>query len=577
MSRVPVTVLTGFLGAGKTTLLRSLLTQADGRRIAVIVNEFGDAGFDGGLVEECAAKACAPGDIVELTNGCICCTVADDFIPTMDKLLARDRPLDAIVIETSGLALPQPLLKAFDWPAVRTRATVDGVVTVVDALALSEGRVTIDEDAVAAQRAADDSLDHDDPIEEVFEDQLACADLVVLSKSDLVSPAALAGIEARLKSVLRPGVNIVRSKGDLAAPVLIGLNAAAEDDMAARAGHHGEEEEHDHDDFDSIVVMPSAAASVDAMRVRVSDALNLTGVLRVKGHARIADKAAPIVVQGVGGRVDLAFARPDVKQAEHLVVIGLKGFDGDAVRRALAGVAKDFRTDASEARQQRQHRRWRRRPRSRAGRPPTSSCCRRQTAISRHSVRPMRRWPADFPSVRLTNLLALGHPASVDLYVERTLCQARIVVLRMLGGESYWPHGVESLRADALRRGALFACIPGEMDWNAALAARGTLGSDETHALWRYCSEGGVENAELALRFAAHLIGHGEAPPRARPMPSAGFWRGEPANDERPNAIVIFYRALVAGGDTAGDRCAAGGASDAWPQCRVPVRHQPEG
>ena len=336
MSRVPVTVLTGFLGAGKTTLLRSLLTQADGRRIAVIVNEFGDAGFDGGLVEECAAKACAPGDIVELTNGCICCTVADDFIPTMDKLLSRDRQLDAIVIETSGLALPQPLLKAFDWPAVRTRATVDGVVTVVDALALSEGRVTIDEDAVAAQRAADDSLDHDDPIEEVFEDQLACADLVVLSKSDLVSPAALAQIEARLKSVLRPGVNIVRSRGDLAPPVLIGLNSAAEDDMAARAGHH-DEEEHDHDDFDSIVVMPSAAVSVDAMRARVSDALSLTGVLRVKGHARVADKAAPIVVQGVGGRVELAFARPDVKQAEHLVVIGLKGFDGDAVRRALEG------------------------------------------------------------------------------------------------------------------------------------------------------------------------------------------------------------------------------------------------
>jgi cobalamin biosynthesis protein CobW len=336
MSRVPVTVLTGFLGAGKTTLLRSLLAQADGRRIAVIVNEFGDAGFDGGLVEECAAKACAPGDIVELTNGCICCTVADDFIPTMDKLLSRDRQLDAIVIETSGLALPQPLLKAFDWPAVRTRATVDGVVTVVDALALSEGRVTIDEDAVAAQRTADGSLDHDNPIEEVFEDQLACADLVVLSKSDLVSPAALAQIEARLKSVLRPGVNIVRSRGDLPPPVLIGLNSAAEDDMAARAGHHGGEE-HDHDDFDSIVVMPSAAVSVDAMRARVSDTLSLTGVLRVKGHARIADKAAPIVVQGVGGRVELAFARPDVKQAEHLVVIGLKGFDGDAVRRALEG------------------------------------------------------------------------------------------------------------------------------------------------------------------------------------------------------------------------------------------------
>jgi cobalamin biosynthesis protein CobW len=337
MSRVPVTVLTGFLGAGKTTLLRSLLTQADGRRIAVIVNEFGDAGFDGGLVEECAAKACAPGDIVELTNGCICCTVADDFVPTMDKLLSRERPLDAIVIETSGLALPQPLLKAFAWPAVKTRATVDGVVTVVDALALSEGRVTLDEDAVAEQRAKDEGIEHDDPIEEVFEDQLACADLVVLSKSDLVAPEKLAEIEAKLKAVLRPGVSIVRSKGDLAPSVLIGLNAAAEDDMAARVGHHGEEEEHDHDDFDSIVVKPTAAASIDAMRARISDALSLDGVLRVKGHARITDKPAPIVVQAVGARVDLAFARPDVAQAEHLVVIGLKGFDGDAVRKALAG------------------------------------------------------------------------------------------------------------------------------------------------------------------------------------------------------------------------------------------------
>src|SRR3981081_4111803 len=159
--------------------------------------------------------------------------------------------------------------------------------------------------------------------------------------------------------------------------------------------------------------------------------------------------------------------------------------------------------------------------------------------------------PKDFPSVRLTNLLALGHPASVDLYVERTLCEARIVLLRMLGGESYWPHGVESLRSDALRRGTLFACIPGELSWDATLAARGTVNTGDTHALWRYCTEGGVENAQLALRFAAHLIGRGDLPAPARPMPSAGFWRGEPAVDGRPNAIVIFYRALVAGGDTA--------------------------
>jgi cobalamin biosynthesis protein CobW len=337
INRVPVTVLTGFLGAGKTTLLRSLLSEAGGRRIAVIVNEFGDAGFDGGLVEECAANACAPGDIVELTNGCICCTVAEDFIPTMDKLLSRELPLDAIVIETSGLALPQPLLKAFAWPAVRTRATVDGVVTVVDSLALSEGRISVDEGAVAAQRAADPSLDHDDPVEEVFEDQLACADLVVLSKSDLVAPDALAAIEARLATVLRPGVRIVRSQGALAPQVLIGLAAGAEDDLKARAGRHGEEEEHDHDDFDSIVVTPAPAGTVETMRERVSAVLDLAGVLRVKGHARIDGKPAPIVVQAVGKRVELSFARPDLARAEHLVVIGLKGFDGDAVRKALAG------------------------------------------------------------------------------------------------------------------------------------------------------------------------------------------------------------------------------------------------
>jgi cobaltochelatase CobN len=159
--------------------------------------------------------------------------------------------------------------------------------------------------------------------------------------------------------------------------------------------------------------------------------------------------------------------------------------------------------------------------------------------------------PAGFPTVRLTNLLALGHPASVDLYVERTLREAKIVVLRMLGGESYWPHGVESLRADALRRGALFACIPGETSWNPALAARGTLDAENTHALWRYCLEGGADNAQLMLRHAAYLIGRIEQPPPARPMPAAGFWPREPDPDGRPSAAVIFYRALVAGADTA--------------------------
>jgi cobalamin biosynthesis protein CobW len=333
-TRVPVTVLTGFLGAGKTTLIRSLLQRSDGRRIAVVVNEFGDLGFDASLIEECSAGTCAPGDIVELTNGCICCTVADDFIPTMEALLGRDRPLDAIVIETSGLALPQPLLQAFSWPAIRTRATVDGVVTVVDASALAEGRLSLHDH----EAPEDPAREHDDPVEEVFEDQLACADLVVLSKADLVAPEKLAEIEEELREELREGVKIVRSaSADLAPSVLVGLMAAAEDDLAARHGHHGEEEEHDHDDFDSIVVKGAPASDLASVERAVREALSKDGVLRVKGYARIAGKAAPLVVQAVGTRIDLAYAMPGAAPPEGLVVIGLKDMDQAGARAALGG------------------------------------------------------------------------------------------------------------------------------------------------------------------------------------------------------------------------------------------------
>ena len=170
-SKLPVTVVTGFLGAGKTTLIRQLMQNPGGKRLAVVVNEFGDVGVDGEILKSCAIPDCPAENILELANGCICCTVADDFIPTIEALMALDPRPDHILIETSGLALPKPLLKAFDWPDIRSKITVDGVIALADAEAVAMGRFAPDVAAVDAQRAADDSLDHETPLSEVFEDQ----------------------------------------------------------------------------------------------------------------------------------------------------------------------------------------------------------------------------------------------------------------------------------------------------------------------------------------------------------------------------------------------------------------------
>ncbi len=224
MSKVPVTVITGFLGAGKTTLLRHLIAQSNGRRIAIVVNEFGSLGIDGETLRGCSIPNCPEEDIVELTNGCLCCTVADDFIPTMEALLDRPQPPEHIVIETSGLALPKPLLKAFGWPSVRTRMTVDGVITVVDGPAVADGRFADDPEAVAKQREEDESLDHDNPLEEVYEDQLDSADLVVLNKTDLLYDSALAEVETMLAGRKRR-VRVIRAReGQVDPAVLLGLS-----------------------------------------------------------------------------------------------------------------------------------------------------------------------------------------------------------------------------------------------------------------------------------------------------------------------------------------------------------------
>ena len=339
--KIPATVVTGFLGAGKTSLVRHLLEHAGGRRLAVIVNEFGDLGIDGELLRACGIEGCEDEDIVELANGCICCTVADDFLPTMQALLDRPDPPDHIIIETSGLALPKPLVQAFAWPEVRSRTTVDGVVAVVDAAAVSAGRFAADPDAVEAARRADPALDHDAPLEELFEDQLAAADLVVVNKRDLLDTPEWAGVLAQVREGLRsPAVKTVGATGGAVdARLLLGLNAAAEDDLDARPSHHDGEDEHDHDDFESFAV-EAGPVEPAALAERVAAAARIHDVLRIKGFAAVEGKAMRLAVQGVGARTETWYDRPwqaGEEPATRLVVIGFAGLDREGVARTLGG------------------------------------------------------------------------------------------------------------------------------------------------------------------------------------------------------------------------------------------------
>ncbi|ALR22382.1 cobalamin biosynthesis protein CobW [Sphingobium baderi] len=311
VSKVPVTIVTGFLGAGKTTLISHLIRNAGRRRLAVVVNEFGTLGVDGDILQACAIPDCPAENIIELANGCICCTVADDFIPTVEKLLALDPRPDHILIETSGLALPKPLLKAFDWPAIRSRITVDGVLALADAEAVAAGRFAPDVAALDAQRAADPSVDHETPLSEVFEDQLACADMVLLTKVDLAGPEGVAAARAViLREAPRPVPVIELTEGVVDPRVILGLGAAAEDDIAARPSHHDGEDEHEHEDFNSTVIALSEIADPADLVDRIETLARDHRILRVKGYAAVTGKPMRLLVQAVGARVRHHYDRP---------------------------------------------------------------------------------------------------------------------------------------------------------------------------------------------------------------------------------------------------------------------------
>ena len=342
VKKIPATIITGFLGAGKTTLIRHMLQNAQGRRIALIINEFGDLGVDGDILKGCGDETCREEDVMELSNGCICCTVADDFIPTMEKLLAREDKPDHIVIETSGLALPQPLVRAFNWPGISTQVTVDGVVTVVDGKAVTEGRFAHSVEAIDEQRKLDENLDHETPLSELFEDQVACADMIVVNKADLLDMAQADALVVSLRSSARDGVQVVKtSMGKLPVDVLLGQGIGAEADLASRHElhhhHHEDDHDHDHDAFESFVVNLGEISDAKQFADQTSEIIRTHNVLRLKGFAAVAGKPMRLTLQAVGPRVDTYFDQPfgAAPRITRLVVIGQAGLDRMAIESAL--------------------------------------------------------------------------------------------------------------------------------------------------------------------------------------------------------------------------------------------------
>jgi len=351
LKKIPATVVTGFLGSGKTTLLSNILKQANGLRIAVIVNEFGELDIDADLLRSCpldcdeddAPATIAENGIYELANGCICCTVEEEFLPVMQELVKRREEIDHILIETSGLALPKPLVQAFNWPDIKQFCTVDAVITVIDGPAVAAGRFANDADKVEAQRQADDSLNHDPDLKELLDDQLSAADLVIVSKNDLLDSDQRAQVEATIAACVPDSVKTLYTQnGEADLDVMIGLNAASEDQIEQVHSHHdhhhshGGHHVHAHEKFDSHVITVGTVDGVKLQEV-LKTLLSSHDIYRAKGFAALPNKPMRQVVQAVGERLETHFDRlwqADETPATRLVFIG-KDLDEKVLTAAL--------------------------------------------------------------------------------------------------------------------------------------------------------------------------------------------------------------------------------------------------
>ena len=216
----PVTILTGFLGAGKTTLLNHILSNQDGLKTAVLVNEFGEIGIDNDLVVSTSA------DMVELSNGCICCTINGELLEAVERILKRPEPLDYLVVETTGLADPLPVAMTFLGSELRDQTRLDSIITLIDA-----------ENCNARVFES-----------EVGRSQIIYGDILLLNKTDLVSKDRVEELEESLRSIKKDARILHSVKGDVPLPLLMSVGLFESDRVANTADHdHSHDHSHDHD------------------------------------------------------------------------------------------------------------------------------------------------------------------------------------------------------------------------------------------------------------------------------------------------------------------------------------------
>ena len=321
--QIPVTVLTGYLGSGKTTLLNRILSENHGKRYAVIVNEFGEIGIDNDLIVE------SDEEIYEMNNGCVCCTVRGDLIRVVEGLMRRPGRFDAIVVETTGLADPAPVAQTFFMDEdVRSKTKLDAVVALVDAKHLPL-RLKDSKEA---------------------EDQIAFADVVVLNKTDLVTPEELAAVEATVRAI-NPSARIHRTErsGVALTEVLdrgaFDLKRAVDNDPHFLDGDH----DHEHGDHDHAAPIHDVGVKSVSLRAGEMDPKKFfpwiekitqiegPNILRLKGIIALKDDPDRYVVQGVHMIIEGDHQRPwkdGEKHESRLVFIG-RDLDAERLRKSF--------------------------------------------------------------------------------------------------------------------------------------------------------------------------------------------------------------------------------------------------